>query len=719
MGNRWRKRWAVFSGVMLGAFPAVVLADTALPEIEVEGNVGIIAERRDAPGSRIVFSEEDVQRHGDSTVGDVLRRLPGVTFTGPPGTTKDIRMRGLDKGYTQILIDGEPVPGSTGDRQIQVDRLPAQMIERIEIIRNPTADVDSPGIGGTVNIVLKKTPGKPVASASIGAGMTGDEPVGAASGQVGNRRGGFSYLLNGGVTDRAEINLDTKTGINADGTIKDSLTEDKHVDILEYTLAPRFRWDLDDGQAFQLDPLVIATDEYRTKDQRKFSATGAPNGSQIEFEDKERTIARLRGSWQRRFASGREARISLTGQQGREEKERQATDRSAAGVVTKLAREIAEQRENELAARASLGWLASDNHQLKFGADLIHRTRDDEKTTIENGVAKVPGLNDAFEIEERRYVVYAQDAVGVGNAIMVTPGIRIESIETTSRDNGGNEFNSTVFAASPSLHYLQRMRDDLNFRASIAQTLRPPKFGDLTSIVESKAGTLTDPDKSGNVRLGPEKAIGVEAGIERFFDSANGVAGINFFYRSIEDLIERQTQLEGARYVSRPQNVGDAKVWGAELDFRRSAGFLGAPNLTIVANYTLLRSRVEGAAGEPDRGIKDQPPYVFNLGFEYRMRRWDATVGMGYNYIAAFTGDSIDENGARERKTESAKRLLDAYFVQALGKNLKLKVSAFNLLKDDKFRDATKYNGSGAFASRETRLEESERTFMISLDGNW
>lgn len=85
----------------------------------------------------------------------MLRRLPGMTFTGPPGMTKDVRLRGLDKGYTQFLINGEPVAGAAPERQMQVDRLPADMIERIEIIRSPTAEYDAGGIGGAINIVLK------------------------------------------------------------------------------------------------------------------------------------------------------------------------------------------------------------------------------------------------------------------------------------------------------------------------------------------------------------------------------------------------------------------------------------------------------------------------------------------------------------------------------------------------------------------------------------
>lgn len=47
----------------------------------------------------------------------MLRRLPGTSFTGPAGVNKDIHMRGLDKGYTQFLINGETVPSAKQERR--------------------------------------------------------------------------------------------------------------------------------------------------------------------------------------------------------------------------------------------------------------------------------------------------------------------------------------------------------------------------------------------------------------------------------------------------------------------------------------------------------------------------------------------------------------------------------------------------------------------------
>lgn len=121
--------------------------------------------RRDAPTTRLVYGREELDKMNEMTVGDYLRRLPGVTFSGPPGSPRDVHVRGMDKGYTQILIDGEAVPGGGKERQIQVDRLPLDMIERIEIIRAPTADMPNEGLAGTINIVLREAQSQRVASA--------------------------------------------------------------------------------------------------------------------------------------------------------------------------------------------------------------------------------------------------------------------------------------------------------------------------------------------------------------------------------------------------------------------------------------------------------------------------------------------------------------------------------------------------------------------------
>lgn len=88
---------------------AAQAAETSLAEINVEAEKDDFDARRSATSTKLVYGREELDRMNELTVGDYLRRLPSVTFSGPPGTPKDVRVRGMDKGYTEILIDGEPV----------------------------------------------------------------------------------------------------------------------------------------------------------------------------------------------------------------------------------------------------------------------------------------------------------------------------------------------------------------------------------------------------------------------------------------------------------------------------------------------------------------------------------------------------------------------------------------------------------------------------------
>src|SRR3546814_11680015 len=75
---------------------------------------------------------------------------------------------------------------------------------------------------------------------------------------------------------------------------------------------------------------------------------------------------------------------------------------------------------------------------------------------------------------------------------------------------------------------------------------------------------------------------GLDLGYERRI-GRTGVAGINFFYRDITNLIELvNTGEEGSEgpgtFVYQPRNVGDGKVYGVEFDLSTDLGFVGLPN---------------------------------------------------------------------------------------------------------------------------------------------
>ncbi|MFN9966206.1 MAG: TonB-dependent receptor plug domain-containing protein, partial [Lysobacteraceae bacterium] len=145
------------------AFPAASIAQASaaaasapaqLDRVEVVGEI-VYRDRTEATAPVLSYDLAYFQRFEPLTVGDMLKRVPSVTFVSDVLEYDGVRLRGLDSGYTQILINGKRVPGAGLDRSFFVDRIPAEIVERIEIVRSASADRSGDAVAGALNIVLR------------------------------------------------------------------------------------------------------------------------------------------------------------------------------------------------------------------------------------------------------------------------------------------------------------------------------------------------------------------------------------------------------------------------------------------------------------------------------------------------------------------------------------------------------------------------------------
>ena len=96
-----------------------------------------------------VFNVEKSLVTQGGTATDVLQQVPSVTVD----MDGNVSLRG--SGNVTVLIDGRP-SGLSGDRSTVLSQIPANSIESIEVITNPSAKYDPDGMGGIINVVLKK-----------------------------------------------------------------------------------------------------------------------------------------------------------------------------------------------------------------------------------------------------------------------------------------------------------------------------------------------------------------------------------------------------------------------------------------------------------------------------------------------------------------------------------------------------------------------------------
>ena len=90
-----------------------------------------LEERFASTGSRVTINRNDIEQMGADSIADVLRQLPGVQTSGGASGNLEIRMRGMDRSATQILVDGQRVGSGRRSGQLPFDQLPADMIEPV------------------------------------------------------------------------------------------------------------------------------------------------------------------------------------------------------------------------------------------------------------------------------------------------------------------------------------------------------------------------------------------------------------------------------------------------------------------------------------------------------------------------------------------------------------------------------------------------------------
>ncbi|MFI5138836.1 MAG: carboxypeptidase-like regulatory domain-containing protein, partial [Sphingobacteriales bacterium] len=104
-----------------------------------------------------VVSSKAIDISPDITVGNVLQRVSGVSMekTGS-GDGQYAIIRGLDKRYNYTSINGIILPSpDVTKRSVPLDMFPAEMIQRVEVMKSLTPDVEADAIGGATNIVMK------------------------------------------------------------------------------------------------------------------------------------------------------------------------------------------------------------------------------------------------------------------------------------------------------------------------------------------------------------------------------------------------------------------------------------------------------------------------------------------------------------------------------------------------------------------------------------
>ncbi len=649
--------------------------------VEIAARQGSTDLRRAANIAKQIYGREELDRFGDTNALDVLRRLPGVNVgSGGP------RMRGLGSGYTQILINGDPAP-----QGFNLDQLSPSQIERIEVLRAPTAEQSAQAVAGTINIILKDAPRRSQRSLRLGVGDGRDRPMANANLNIGESKGPFalSVPLSLFEWDRASRTTVERQMAGSDGaSARSEQVGDGASWGWGYNLAPRLNVKFSDEQT--LSAASFFQKGYWNNRTDYTSRVLAGNPVLDDDSVGEGTWENRRGNltWAHRFRENQRIELRAGVQQSRWTFDARNLRSGALQL-----RSVGGGLDEGLTQAGKYSLLLGEAHTLTAGWDLEHRDREERRTTTDGaGNALLPAFEgQPFEATVRRHAFYVQDEWEISPQWQLYLGLRQERIASEST-SATNPVRNTSSVLSPLAHLTYKFdpkgRDMI--RASLTRSYKAPGLGTLLARPQVNAAypntsvtnTALAPDRIGNPSLSPELATGLDIAYEKYLANG-GLISVGVFHRQLSDVVRNVTTLRSVswasapRWVTEPLNFSDASTSGLEIEMRgRAADLLptllgNAKALNLRASVNLYRSRVAALQG-PDNRLDGQQPWSATLGFDQRISGLPLNVGGSLSLTPGYETRQTEDQWVKRSGTRS----VDVFAQMFLSQTMSLRVAA-------------------------------------------
>ncbi len=546
---------------------------------------------------KTIITRDEMLQYGDQSVMDALRRAAGFQLPTPGqgprggGGASGMRFRG-GAGPT-FLINGEPVQGGPRGGMSIIDTITPEMIERIEVVKQPSVAQASVASSAVINIILKEPLDSRISgSIKVGYGKYEDSEKQSKSEQkislqADGRENQWSYSISANQMWVDNTSL-TKTETSAD-TREQLRTVNRSMQMF----SPRLQYDLDDQQK------LIAELFYRNIKMDGYSA----NQTQDDKNDSIRLNTRY------------------------ERKDKDLSDKIRLSVERQTETQLTRSPQNTIYTDETIHeyGLAYDGmrkldptRQIKFGVDT-------RSSNLDSNVSN--------RLDEQRYALYAEGSWRFTDRQTITLGARQEWLNRSGLVDYQDQHLSPVLA------YRFDLTEQWSIQTNLSQAFNSPKtdrlIPNVTVSTDSDAGSLNNPDRGGNPDLKPEKTSAVESTLA--YDSANGGMSLTAYHREIKDYIEKVIALEGSRYVERPQNQNQATTYGVELSGRYALKQTDAGHSFMLnGQISTIRAKVEDEQHN-ERLVSDVAPYNASAGLSYNFKPWQLSTSMNVSYTPEFT----------------------------------------------------------------------------------
>lgn len=542
----------------------VALSEDAeqLQEVVVQGEVSRTEFKLD---KRVFNVGKDLSTTGASAL-EVLNNVPSVNVN----IEGRISLRGSQG--VQILINGKPSIIAS-DEGNALGTITADMIEKIEVMTNPSAKYDAEGTSGIINIVLKKEERKGLnGSISVNTGAPDSHSVGVS---LNRRTENFNLFTQLGVglrdmpndLETRNVDLINNTTILSNGTEYRNETyynfvlgTDYHInDNNVLTLSGNFAMEMED-QPSNTSFVALDSNNAISSEWERTEVTDAKNPKfqyelqyKKDFENHEDHTLLFSGLGNF-FGKDQSSEFLNTTISGDDNDSRQQTRTDFKEAIFTFKLDYTNPITDELTLETGAQYVMNDV------------SNDYEVNNFTNGAfVNDPGLTNIFEFEQKVLGLYGTGSYE-GKKWGIKGGLRLEQTDQNTllvTTSSANEQNYGNFF--PSLHSSYKFSDKVSLQAGYSKRIYRPRMWDLNPFFNIRNNFSV---RQGNPDLQPEFTDSYE--ITSIY--ILGPASINFgvYHRYTTDVIERITTFENNVSTTKPENIGTNRATGIEFNAKYS-----------------------------------------------------------------------------------------------------------------------------------------------------
>lgn len=626
------------------SFGALLLASTFAHAQESEADVGSITSEDQNDGGITVYEPDFFAPYRPTHAKDMLERVPGAAGAlGDGGGTLsgDDDRRGLRSQTTQILINGKRLTTKGNSIADYFQRIPADQVERIEVITGNVREIDADVGSRVINVVLADT-GRPGGTWEVGnVSFTDGQHMPTASASISGEPGNWSYTLSGETRPRQLPRLQREFLSNSDGQLLIENEERRRMKSRRYIGRGRAAYSFGDNHQAQVSGFIEDRPITRQRDvEFSFGIDGQgqrdPLGGNIQQLSGRDLQYEVTGDYTAPLGKSLQFKAlvvySVTDQDRDNENLNFADDPDSAFLASG---DTLDEKATEKIARATFDWSFAKTQSLEIGAEGAINSLDKTRAffTAANGErVSLDVFNADQVVSEDRVEPFASHTWRPSPQWEMETGI---AAEFSKLDQLGSDVDTTrTFEfVKPSLDIYYTATEQTNFFASARRDIGQLQFTDFVADLDRDDGEID----AGNPNLAPEKSWDFEVGTEHRLANQAGVINLRAFYRDVSDVSDK---VPFGLNDSAPGNLGDGQHYGAEIEASLQLRQLGLIDAVISTTFLWQDSKVDDPFTGQSRRFAGQNHYEWSADARHDVQAW----GISYGTVIAWNGPKIQSD---------------------------------------------------------------------------